>query len=162
MGQEGGPGWEGPEGPRGIVPVLFPRLLPSSSSSSSSSMLLLLLLLLFSTKTSNKGLCGPGCDLEMSTFDQTWGLAPWNSPPLKRAVSGDGIPGWGGSGVSHEMETIMPPAGCPGLVPTCSQDVWARALGPGRCSATISAPPPPSWAILGKPAHISGLPGPHP
>lgn len=43
------------------------------------------------------GCVARGCDLEMSTFAQSWGSAPWNSPPLDRAVRGDCIPEWGGA-----------------------------------------------------------------
>lgn len=133
--------------------VLFPSPPPPLSSS-----LLLLLLLLLSAKTPNKGWCGQGCDLEKSSFAQSWGLAPPSPPPLKRAVPGDGTLG----GVGQGSPTSWQPC-CHRLVaPACAHSLWgcaraqARALGPGR----LESDPGSAASQLGRPGRASpGCPG---
>lgn len=85
----------------------------------------------------------------------------WNSPPLKRAVSGNGIPGRGGAGVPHELEMFCRQPGALGL---CL--LALRRCRPGRWGQAdwrpIPAPPPPSRAVLGKPVPVCGLLCPFP
>lgn len=57
---------------------------------------------------------------------------PHGTPlPLKGCVWRWQSLGGGGAGVSHELGTFLPPAGGPGLAPTCSRGECAEALGPG-------------------------------